>query len=321
MASLVLTVRWIPVAKRAGLVGKDMNKYEKPEVAEMGGIAVLGGFLGGMLFYIGINTFVLSQVSFNLQLFAVMSTVLIIAFIGLIDDLLGWKLGLSQWQKPLLTLPAALPMMVINAGVSSIGLPIIGSVDLGILYPLVLVPIGIVGASNGFNMLAGYNGLEAGMGIIIVSSIGLVSYFTGNSQVTMVCAVCVAALSAFLIFNWYPAKIFPGNGFTYMIGAIIGVTAILANVEKFALLLFIPYIIDFILPLRSHLKVEAFAKVNYDGSLDKPYEKICDLTHLMITMIRKIKPKVYEKDVTISILFIEILISVTGFIVYMWNLF
>jgi len=38
-----------------------------------------------------------------------------------------------------------------------------GAVDWGIFYPLAIIPIGIVGAANAYNMLAGYNGLEAGM--------------------------------------------------------------------------------------------------------------------------------------------------------------
>jgi len=316
-ATFILTKRWIPVAKRAGLVGKDMNKPDKPDVAEMGGVAVLGGFLGGMLFYIGINTFVLDQVSFNLQLFAVMSTVLIIALIGIIDDLLGWKLGLSQWQKPLLTLPAALPMMAINAGISSIDLPLVGVIDLGILYPLVLVPIGIVGASNGFNMLAGYNGLEAGMGIIIISSIGFVSYFTGNAHVAMICAVTVVALLAFLIFNWYPAKVFPGNGFTYMIGAIIASVSILANAEKLAVISFVPYFIDFVLKARSRMKAEEFGKVQPDGTIQKPYDKYYGITHVLIDLISKIKGKAFERDIVALCLTIEVLTVIFGIFFYL----
>lgn len=316
IVTFVLIQKWIPVAFKAGLTGKDMNKPNKPPVAEMGGVAVMGGILAGLLYYITLNTFYFNQKLYNIDLFAAFSTILIVSFIGFIDDILGWKIGIKQWQKPLLTLPAALPMMVINAGHATISLPFIGDLNLGILYPLVLVPVGIVGASNGFNMLAGYNGLEAGMGLIIVSALTYVTYLTGSSWVSMIGLVTAVALFAFLLFNWYPAKLFPGNGFTYLIGAIIGIIAILGNAEKFALLLFTPYMIDFILPLRSRMKAEAFAKVNDDGSLEKPYDKIYDLTHLMIELIRKIKPKVYERDVTISILLIELLISLIGFLVF-----
>jgi hypothetical protein len=51
------------------------------------------------------------------------------------------------------------------------------------------------------------------------------------------------------------------NGFTYMIGAIIACVAILGNMEKLAILLFIPYIVDFFLKARSRMKAEEFAKI------------------------------------------------------------
>ena len=315
-ATFILTKRWIPVAKRAGLVGKDMNKPDKPEVAEMGGISALGGFIGGLLFYIGLNTFLFNNMSFNLDLFATMGTILIIAIVGLIDDLLGWKLGLSQLQKPLLTIPAALPMMVINAGHSSVDLPLFGAMDLGLLYPLMVVPIGIVGASNGFNMIAGYNGLEAGMGLIIISSIGVVSYLTGTSHVAMICAIAAAALVAFLIFNWHPAKIFPGNVFTYMVGSIVACVSILANVEKLALILFIPYFLDFLLKSRSKMKAEAFGEVDAEGHLKKPYSKYYALPHIVIDVLLKLKGKASEKDVVLFILSLEFFLAVIGTLFY-----
>jgi UDP-N-acetylglucosamine--dolichyl-phosphate N-acetylglucosaminephosphotransferase len=316
LVTFIFTRKWIPVAKKVGLVGKDVNKYSRPEVADMGGVAVMAGILGGILFYVSLNTFFLSQPEFNLALFATISTIMIIAFVGIIDDLLGWKMGLSQIQKPLLTIPAALPLMVINAGHSSIALPIVGDINLGILYPLFLVPVGIIGASNGFNMLAGFNGLEAGMGMIIISAISIVAYFTGSGYVAMVGAIVVVALMAFLIFNWYPAKVFPGNTLTYMIGAVIACLTILANVEKLAVIAFIPYFIDFFLKARSRMKAEEFAIPNEDGSLKKPYDKYYGLPHIIIDLIKKAKGKVYEKDVVATALIIEAIFSILGLLLY-----
>lgn len=316
LSAFILAKKWMPAARRAGLVGKDMNKPSRPEVAEMGGVPVLGGIVGGLLFYIGLNTFLFNNLSYNLVLFATMATVLIIAIVGLVDDLLGWKLGLSQLQKPLLTIPAALPMMVINAGHSSVNMPLFGSMDLGLLYPLVVVPIGIVGASNGFNMLAGYNGLEAGMGLIIISSIGLVSYLTGTAHVAMMCAITAAALAAFLIFNWYPAKVFPGNCFTYMIGSIIACTSILANVERLALILFMPYFIDFLLKTRSKMRAETFGEVDSKGFLKNPYNGYYALTHVVIDLFIKIKGKANEKEVVMFMFSIEILLAMIALSLY-----
>src|SRR3989338_7637157 len=143
---------WIARARKAGLIGKDMNKYSKPEVPEVGGIIVIFGFLAGILLYIAIKTFYIQSIEFVIEILAVMATILIAAIIGFIDDILGWKIGLRQYQKPILCLIAAIPLAVINAGESNITLPLIGGVDIGILFPLLIVPIAISGAANGFNM-------------------------------------------------------------------------------------------------------------------------------------------------------------------------
>ncbi len=301
---------WIRAAHRIGLVGRDMNKFAKPEVAEMGGIAVVSGFVAGVLYYIGLSTFYFNQDANLVYVLAVLATVLIITIIGMLDDLLGWKIGLKQWQKPLLTLVAALPMMVVNAGESSMVLPIVGNVDFGILYPLLVIPLGIAGAANGFNMLAGYNGLEAGMGVIILTALGITALLTGTPWVAIIAFAMVFALIAFLRYNWYPAKIFPGDSLTYSVGALIACVAILANAEKIAVILFLPYFLDFLLPLRKKMKVEAFGKPAEDGSLKMPYNKIYDTAHAVILLLRKLKGKAYEYEVTMLILIVEIMLAI-----------
>jgi UDP-N-acetylglucosamine--dolichyl-phosphate N-acetylglucosaminephosphotransferase len=314
--TLVLTQRWIGIAKRAKIIGKDLNKVDNPPVAEMGGIPLIAGVLAGFLYYIALNTFVLQQMLYNAFVLGGLTTALIIFIIGLLDDMLGWKVGLSKWQKPLLTIPAAIPLMVLNTGHTSVALPFFGAVDLGLLYPLILVPIAIVVAANAFNMLAGYNGLECGMGIIMLSAISYVSYTTGSTWVAVLSGVIVASLIAFMLFNWYPAKIFPGNAFTYIVGAMIAVLSIYANVEKLAIVLFIPYYLDFLLPLRKKMQVEAYAKVNPDGTLDLPYDGIYDVTHLSIRIIKKIKGKARENEVVALILLAEVIIALLGILLY-----
>ncbi|MCD6410093.1 MAG: glycosyl transferase family 4 [Candidatus Verstraetearchaeota archaeon] len=310
VVSLLLTSRWIKVAHAAGIVGIDMNKPHKPKVAEMGGIAVVAGFLSGVLWYVGLNTFIFGTSSRNLPIFAALTTVLMAALIGLVDDTLGWKAGLKQWQKPLLTLPAALPMMVVNVGVSTMALPLIGRLDLGILYPLLIVPIGIVGASNAFNMIAGFNGLEAGMGIIILFSMGTAAYLLGKPWVGVLALLMTASLLAFLIYNKYPAKVFPGDTLTYSVGAFIACIAILGNMERLAVLLYTLYYLDFALSLRGRFKVEAFGVPDEKGCLKEPRQKLYHLTHLAIRLIRLIKGCAREYEVVVLIWAMQVLISI-----------
>ncbi len=319
--TLYFTPKWIKKAKEFGLTGKDMNKFDKPDVSEAGGIIVILGLLSGVLFYIFLETFFLKTGAQTALIFAALLTVLLAGFLGFIDDVLGWKKGLSRWQKPLLTVPMAIPLMVINAGESAMSVPLFGLVDFGIVYPLIIIPLGIVGAANGFNMLAGFNGLEAGMGAIALGTLGTISLLKGEVWLAAIAFAAVASLAAFLVFNWNPAKIFPGDSLTYGIGAMIAVIAILGNMEKIGLILFIPFIIDAFLSLwpelRGHKKVEAFGRVNRDNSLEMPYDRILSFEHFGIFALKKIKQKVFERDVTLFFLAIEAVLSAAVFLFFL----
>lgn len=309
---------WIKKARSYGLVGKDIHKLEKTEVAESGGIIVLFGASFGILFYVAVNTFIFNNMeSFLVYIFALLSVLFISSFVGIMDDLLGWKKGLSRRIRLLIILFAAVPLMAVNAGVSSVSLPIIGSVNLGILYPLLIIPLGVVGATTTFNFMAGYNGLEARQGILILGALAIVTFITGKSWLSVIALTMVSSLLAFYLFNKNPSRVFPGDVMTYSIGALIASIAILGNIEKIAVLFFIPYLIEVGLKARGRLKKESFAKLNEDGSLEMPYEKVYGLEHLAIKVLKKIKPskKVYEKDVVNFINLFQIIVIVLTFLV------
>ena len=321
LVTLTAMPYWIRRAANAGLTGIDMNKRKKPKVAEVGGIIVVAGTIAGILAYVAIKTFYFNSMQFVIEILAFVCTLLIITLVGFIDDILGWKIGLRQYQKPILCLLAAIPLAVINVGESTIMLPFIGPVNLGLLYPLVLVPIAITGAANGFNMLAGYNGLEAGMGMIILSTLGLFQIrnvgYIDVLWVGVIAFCAVAALAAFFWYNKFPARIFPGDTLTYSIGAIIASVAIFGNIEKIALILFIPYFIELILKIRGKLKKESFAFPQKDNSLE--IKGIYGLEHIAIKFLKKIKPskRVYEKDVVCLILGLEAILAIIVIFLYL----
>ncbi len=301
---------WIRYAKAHGVVGKDMNKPSGVMVAEAGGMVVTGAIVIGLLYLAGVLGFYSKNWRAVTVIFGAIGTVVLVGVIGIVDDFRGWKVGLKQWQKPLLTIPAALPFLLVNLPRTSIDIPFLGIKNVGLVLPLLFVPMSVVGASNAFNMLAGYNGLEAGMGMIILGTFSFLSYLNGQTVAVVFSLIGFFALGGFLIFNWYPARVFPGDTLTYPMGAFIAIAALLGRVEKFALVLFIPYFLDFILTMRKKMKVEAFGKVNPDGSLDQPYDGIYDSAHLVISVLQRVKKKVYERDVVIAILGFELVLGV-----------
>lgn len=316
LSTFYLMPYWIKRARYAGLVGKDMNKPDKEEVAESGGVVVIISFVLSILIYIAIKTFYFKDSSLVIEIFALLFSILFIAFVGMIDDILGWKIGLNKRTRIILIAFAALPIMVINAGAKEASLPFLGKVVLGWIYTLFLIPLAIIGTSTTFNFLAGYNGLEARQGILIFLAFFVFAYLTGARWLSLICLCILAALFAFLKYNKYPSKVFPGNVLTYPLGALIALIAILGDIEKFAIFIFIPNIIEVFLKLRGKLKMESFAKPNNDGSLELKYKKIYGLEHFAIFVLKKYKQKVYEKDVVDFINIIQIIFILLAFFVF-----
>ena len=314
--TLVTIPSWIKRAKNANLVGRDVHKNNETYVVESGGICVLLGFFLGVLSFIAIRTFYFKSVDHLIEIFVLLLVVGISAMIGFVDDILGWKIGLNKKTRLLFLLFASIPLVVINAGESNM----LG-IDFGLFYPLLIIPLGVVGATATFNFVAGYNGLEMSQGILILSGLSFVSYMTGNSWLALIGVIMIACIFCAYIFNRVPAKIFPGDVFTYMVGSMIAVVAILGNMEKIAVFFFIPYIIETILKSRGGLKKESFAKVQEDGTLINRYDKFYGIEHIAVALLIKIKGSAREKEVVYLINGFQILIIALGIFLFRANIF
>lgn len=311
------TTPWlIKYLKRIELLVKDQNKKDKPLVPISGGLAVLVGVFGGLLLFIFYRTFFFESRSGliindkNLMLiFASMISLLIITLIGFLDDLVIKRskdnsIGLRQWQKPLLTLAAAVPLMVINAGSKEMWLPFIGTVNMGIIYPLILIPIGVVGASNMVNMLAGFNGMEAGMGIIYVGMLGLYAYINKSYIGAIISLVVLFSLMAFYLYNKYPAKILAGDSLTYFLGGFLAIIAIVGNLEKAAIISSIPFFIEFILKARHKFNAKSYGYYKNGKIQSWHKDKIYSLPHLFTRT-----GKFTEKQIVCFMIIIQLVFS------------
>ncbi|VVB76901.1 Phospho-N-acetylmuramoyl-pentapeptide-transferase [uncultured archaeon] len=310
----------------SGVVAEDHNKEtsnrRKPKILpSSGGIAVVFGLITGMLTYaFGGSIGAFSPVLNISDLLAVALSITLIALVGFLDDInvkskrimatgiKDIKQGLKKWQKPLLTVVGALPLMAINAGVSTITVPFLGPVDFGLLYPVLILPLAVIFVSNAFNLLGGFDGLQPGMAMI--ASLGFIAYFIifqPNIYIgALLSALMFASLVAFLPFNKYPARIIPGDSFTYAIGAILVAIMVMGNAEAFGMIVFAPWVIEFFLHLRRKFDVRDLGIRQKDGTLAAPYGKsIYSLTHLVMNMGR-----MREKQVTLYLCLME-----TGFVI------
>lgn len=283
-----------------GVTAMDHNKRPALTLPSSGGIAVAFGFTVGLLTYVFGTSFHIYSASASLtDIFATIIAVMLIALVGFLDDInvkrelvqatdmKDTKKGLRQWQKPLLTLVGAIPLMAINAGVSTLHIPFVGVVNFGILYPLLIIPLAVIFTSNSFNLLGGFDGIATGSGLIASAALLIYSLVYGTYTGALISSVLFASLLAFIYFNLYPAKVIPGDSFTYAIGAGLVIAMILGNMESFGLIVFMPWIIEFLLHLRRRFNVTDLGKLKKDMTFDPPYGKrIYSWTHIIMNLKR-----------------------------------
>ena len=284
-----------------GISGVDIHKADGPVRAEMGGLAVLVALATGSILYLGLNL----NPEAPLALFAaVSSTVALTGIVGVADDLVD----LSQKYKTWLIVAASIPLMILLWNRAYITIPLLGSVHLGLLYPLVAVPLAITTSANFSNLLAGFNGLEAGCASISLGTISLLSGITGHPTIAILGFIVTSAYIGFLALNWYPAKIFPGDCGTLMAGAALAAIGLASGLEFAAVVLSTPAAMDFALKMinRNPFKQRHFlgnTKIRSDGTLDPaPYPAL-------VHSFMKVSP-ITERGLVESVLAMEALFAV-----------
>jgi len=295
----------IKYMRELGVVVKDQHKKDKPLIPISGGVAVYIGIFFGVLFIIFVQTFFYQSENKIIELLAFALSLFTITFVGFFDDMLIRKdreasFGLGQWQKPMLTIVAAVPLMVVNAWHTNMYFPWIGVVDVGLLYPLLFIPIIVIGSSNMVNLLGGFNGLEAGLGLIYIGNLSAYAYYVGSEIAALIGFITCGALLAFLWFNVYPAKIFPGDSLTYLLGGVLASMAILGNIEKAALIVSLPFFFEFFLKLRGYLKKQSYGTY-FNGKVKSLYKKVYSIPHFFT-----ISGKFTEREVVFLVWLCEI---------------
>ncbi|MBI5553663.1 MAG: hypothetical protein HY917_02875, partial [Candidatus Diapherotrites archaeon] len=173
-----------------------------------------------------------------------------------------------------------------------------------------LIPIGITGASNAFNMLAGFNGLEAGQGIIIIGALSIVALFEGKMLALLLGIAMLGSLLAFLYHNWFPAKVFGGDSLTLLIGCTIATMAILGNMEKAGIGFMGLFFIELAFKAKHKFQSQSFGIPQPDGTL------ACDPRGGSFTQWVMKHGRFTEPQVTLIILGSQAVIALTGLLFY-----
>ncbi|MBU7013672.1 MAG: hypothetical protein HXS52_04130 [Theionarchaea archaeon] len=229
----LITTPWIAHFMKAhNITGKDVHKPIILDIPEMGGVS----YVLSLTIVLGIAFILLGTPDYA----AVTCVLLLSATLGAYDDLKG----MSQVKKLALSMGLGVPLLFLTTD-TTVDL-VVWSVDFSWFY-YVLVILGVCACSNATNILAGFNGEEAGMGAIAAFSLAVCCLILKREPSQLILGSLWLSLLAFLIFNKYPAHIFPGDTGTLPIGAVIASSVILGKIELLGVIALLPAITEFFL--------------------------------------------------------------------------
>ena len=192
----------------------DARKLHTKPIASLGGAGIFIGFMLSLLLSIPL------QQAPEFQYFC--AAAVLMFFLGLKDDILI----LSASKKFLGQLLAA-AIVIHLAGIhidSMHGFLGIYQLPALISYPLSYMIIVVV--VNAFNLIDGVDGLAGSLGILTTAVFG--AYFTMAQMPTyaLLSFALTGALSAFLVYNYHPAKIFMGDSGSLLLGLVNAILVI-----------------------------------------------------------------------------------------------
>lgn len=158
--------------------------------------------------------------------------------IGVADDLTKFKHhqneGLTVSQKYLLQLIVAaafLAALKLTGNLSTeLYIPFFGiNIELGIFYYIFSILL-ITGIINAVNLTDGVDGLASSVTLAVGAFFAVAAFSLGLLPETLLSGITMGSCLGFLVYNFYPAKVFMGDtGSLYLGGLVIGMAYMLEN--------------------------------------------------------------------------------------------
>ena len=185
----------------------------KKATPKLGAVGIFLGFLFGYILF--------CEQSVRMNSILIGSFIIILA--SIVDDINSIK----PMHKLLCQIVAA-SIIVFYGGILLDNITAFGYyISFGILsYPITL--LFIVGCTNIINLIDGLDGLSGGICSIFFITIAIIGYFQnrGGSLVITLTLIMLGSTLGFLLHNFHPAKIFAGDGATFL-GFIIAIISLL----------------------------------------------------------------------------------------------
>lgn len=208
--SLIMIPPISHLAVRIGGIDRpDDRKVHTSETPRLGGIAIFCAFLFSVLFFVEIDR----------QVKAFLAGAVVIFVTGLADDLINLKPGQKLFGQIL-----AASTAIISGGIhlTTLGDPFgLGPITFGFLaIPFTI--FAVVGVMNAINLLDGLDGLAGGVSAIACLAFGVLSLKSGTTHLLPLIVALLGAVTGFLRYNTFPARIFMGDSGSLFLGYCMG---------------------------------------------------------------------------------------------------
>lgn len=201
--------------------------------------------MGGVIVILTLVIVVLLLVPYNKYVLWSLITTVGFGLIGLVDDLVKYlkkrSLGLLTMQKLFLQIGFALIVAYCVQQSTDLGteiyLPFIkSSIDLGIMFVPFVVLV-MISSVNAVNLTDGLDGLASGLIIIAMLSFALIAHIQNLESMSLFSLVIAFTSLGFLVYNFFPAKIFLGDVGSLALGGALASVAIFSKTELFLLII------------------------------------------------------------------------------------
>jgi UDP-GlcNAc:undecaprenyl-phosphate GlcNAc-1-phosphate transferase len=204
---------------------------------------------------------------------------------GLLDD----RKGLSPKLKFMFIILAILLLCANDLYIKTLGYYMGFKIDLPLYIAIPFTVFAMTGFTNALNLTDGLDGLAGMISMVMMGAFLWIGYVHHDELMIMLSSVFIAAVAAFLIFNWHPARVFMGDSGSLTLGFVISILAIRAMefIEPTAVLFIVvlPVLDTFIVMIRRLQRgVSPFTadKTHMHHILYKRYE---DVSHTVILLL------------------------------------
>lgn len=242
LVTVICLKRLIPFLKSMKMgqkildIGPRWHK-SKEGTPTMGGLAFIGAMTVSVIaaLVIGMANDLFESYA---ELIITFAMALLSGVIGMIDDSAKLRKkqneGLTASQKFLLQLLLAggyiFAMSMTGNMSTELYIPFIGvTLELGILY-YVFALVLICGMFNSVNLNDGIDGLCSTMSAAVGGFFALAAFLCASPEISVLAGACIGGCLGFLVYNFYPARVFMGDtGSLFLGGLLVGMAFMLDN--------------------------------------------------------------------------------------------